>query len=62
MTAKAATARLQFCKTVRILYIKPGFVVPSGPLASLKRFAKGYDEKPIGDFYIDDLTEQEATE
>jgi integrase len=62
VTAKAAKARLQFCKTVRIPYIKPGFVVPSGPLASLKQFAKGYDEKPIGDFYIDDLTEQEATE
>lgn len=62
VTAKAAKARLEFCKTVRIPYIKPGHVVPSGPLASLRQFAKGYDEKPIGDFYIDDLTEQETTE
>lgn len=62
VTAKAAKARLQFCKTVRIPNIRPGHVAPSGPLASLKQFAKGYEEKPIGDFYIDDLTEQEATE
>ena len=61
-TAKAAKARLEHCKTIRIPYIKPGFAVPSGPLASLRQHAKGYDEKAIGDFYIDDLTEQETTE
>lgn len=61
-TAKAAKARLLHCKTIRISYIEAGFSVPTGQLASLREFAKGYGTKPIADFYIDDLTEQETTE
>ena len=61
-TAKAAAARLRHCKTIPISYIKEGFVAPSGPIAGLREKSKGFATKPIGDFYIDELTEQEATE
>lgn len=61
-TAKAAKARLNHCKTIPISYIKPGFSAPSGPLAALREQSKGYAVKQIGDFYIDDITEQEASE
>jgi len=60
-TAKAAKGRLEHCKSIRIPHVRVGFVTPSGPLASLRQHAKGFEEKAIGDFYIDDLTEQETT-
>ena len=61
-TAKAAKARLQNCRDIEISHIKSGFYVPSGALASLREHAKGFAKKKIGDFYIDDLTEQDTTE
>lgn len=61
-TAKAANARLNHCRSIPISYIKPGFAEPSGPLAGLREMAKGFARKPIGDFYIDELSEQQATE
>lgn len=61
-TAKAANARLRHCRTVQVSYIKQGFATPSGPLAGLRELSKGYARRPIGDFYVDEITEQEATE
>nr|WP_315400922.1 zincin-like metallopeptidase domain-containing protein [uncultured Duganella sp.] len=61
-TAKAAAARLLHCKVIPISYVKEGFAVPSGPLAALRDKSKGFATKQIGDFYVDELTEQEATE
>jgi len=61
-TAKAANARLNHCRTIQISYIKPGFAEPSGPLAGLRELAKGFARRPIGEFFIDELSEQQATE
>ncbi|GGE82104.1 site-specific integrase [Massilia psychrophila] len=61
-TAKAADARLNHCRSIEISYIKPGFIEPSGPLAGLREMSKGFARKPIGEFYIDELTEQSTTE
>ena len=61
-TAKAAKARLENCRTIKISYIKQGFVEPSGPLASLRALATGYAIKPIGEFYLDELNAQHTTE
>ncbi|MYN10496.1 tyrosine-type recombinase/integrase [Massilia sp. FT127W] len=61
-TAKAARARLMGCRRVLIPSYKLSFSAPSGPLATLGEFAKGRELKEIGDFYIDELTEQDTTE
>ena len=61
-TAMAASARLNHCRSIPISYINPGFAEPSGPLAGSREMAKGFARKPIGDFYIDELFEQQATD
>ena len=61
-TAKVNRDRLKHCKTIKIGFIKTGYSVPSGALAALRTKAKGFAMQSIGDFFIDELTEQETTE
>jgi integrase len=61
-SAKVNRDRLQYCKTIKVGRVKAGFSIPSGALASLRSKAKGYELTPIGEIFLDELTEQETTE
>lgn len=60
-TAKVNKSRLVKCKEILVGHIAAGYLVPSGPFASLKEKAKGYKKVPIGSIYLDEMTEEHTT-
>jgi integrase len=61
-TAKVNRDRLNHCKKIKVGHVKAGFSIPSGALAGLRSKAKGFELTPIGDLFLDEITEQETTE